>query len=259
MWRYSNMWRYLTLLGVAGLLLAGCAGRGEIDSDFGPEVLYERGENAMGAGNYPGAIAYFLELESRYPFSNATRQAQLDMIYAYYMSNQPESAIDAIEEFERENPTHPRIDYCLYMKGLVYFDQQANVLERWFNVDMARRPPQDTLESFSAFQELVRRFPDSRYVEDSRQRMVYLRNRLAQYENYVADYYLRRGAYVAAMQRAKYAVEHYPGSPELEESLNLLIEAYESMGMTELAADARRVLEATFGDDPARTAELQRD
>lgn len=251
------MWRYLTLLAAAVLVLGGCAGRDEIDSDFGPEVLYDRGQSAMNAGNYPGAIAYFLELESRFPFSNATRQAQLDLIYAYYMSNQPESAIDAIDEFERENPTHTRIDYCLYMKGRVYFDQSPNVLERWFNVDMAQRPPRDTRESFSAFQELIRRFPDSRYVEDARQRMVFLRNRLAQYENYVAEYYIRRGAYVAAMQRAKYAVEHYPESPELERSLTLLIEAYERMGMEDLAADAARVLEQTFGDDPARTADLQ--
>ncbi len=239
-------------------MASSCSNRGEIDSDFGPEVLYDRGEQAMNAGNYPGAIQYFLELESRYPFSNATRQAQLDMIYAYYMSNQPESAIDAIEEFERENPTHARIDYTLYMKGRVYFDQSPNVLERWFNVDLARRPPQDTMESFSAFQELIRRFPDSRYVDDARRRMVFLRNRLAEYENYVAEYYIRRGAYLAAANRAQYAIERYPEAPQLERSLNLLIEAYENMGMDDLAADAARVLEQTFGDDPARaTAELQ--
>lgn len=252
------MLRNLILLATALVAVSGCANRGGLDSDFGPEVLYERGRNAMDAGNYPGAIQYFLALESRFPFSNATRQAQLDMIYAYYMGNQPESAIDAIEEFERENPTHPRIDYCLYMKGRVYFDESPNVLERWFRVDLAKRPPRETMESFSAFQELLQRFPDSRYADDARQRMVFLRNRLAQYENYVADYYLRRGAYVAAANRAKYAIERYPGAPELEESLNLLIEAYEKLGMRDLAADAERVLEQTFGDDPARqTADLQ--
>lgn len=251
------MGRYLILLAAAGLTLGGCANRGELESDFGPEVLYERGQEAMDAGNYVGAIAYFLDLESRYPFSNATRQAQLDMIHVYYMSNQPESAIDAINEFERENPTHARIDYCLYMRGRVYFDQEANVIERWFNVDMAQRPPEDTIQSFAAFQELIRRFPNSRYVDDARQRMIFLRNRLAEYENYVAGYYIRRGAYVAAAARAKYAIEHYPESPELEHSLNLLIEAYENLGMTDLAADAARVLEQTFGDDPARTADLR--
>lgn len=254
------MWRNLILLAAAAAAIGGCANRDNAGSDLGPEVLYERGERAMDAGNYSGAIQIFLELESRFPFSNATRQAQLDLIYAYYMSDQPESAIDQIETFERENPTHARIDYCLYMKGRVYFDKAPNVLERWFNVDLAKRPPQDTMNSFEAFQELLRRFPDSRYVEDARQRMVFLRNRLAQYENHVADYYLRRGAYVAAMQRAKYAIEHYPGAPELEESLNLLIEAYNKLGMHDLASDAEQVLEQTFGDDPARTtAELREE
>lgn len=241
------------------ITLGGCANRDNADSDFGPEVLYERGEQAMNGGNYPGAIQTFLQLESRFPFSNVTRQAQLDLIYAYYMSNQPESAIDQIDKFQREHPTHERIDYSLYMEGRVYFDKEPNVLERWFNIDLAQRPPQDTMDSFSAFQELIRRFPDSRYADDARQRMVFLRNRLAQYENHVADYYLRRGAYVAAMQRAKYAIERYPEAPELEQSMNLLIEAYNKLGMDELAADTERVLEQTFGDDPAErtTAELR--
>lgn len=252
------MRRYPIVLAAIVLVLSGCAHRNELDSDFGPEVLYDRGKNAMDAGNYPGAIQFFLQLESRFPFSNATRQAQLDMIYAYYMSNQPESAIDAIDEFQRENPTHERIDYCLYMKGRIYFDQSPNVLERWFNVDLARRPPKDTMESFSAFQELLRRFPDSRYAEDARKRMVFLRNRLAEYENYVAAFYIRRGAYVAAAHRAKYAIEHYPEAPQLERSMNLLIEAYQKLGMDDLAADAARVLEQTYGDDPARaTADLR--
>jgi outer membrane protein assembly factor BamD len=122
-------------------------------------------------------------------------------------------------------------------------------------VDLSLRPPKDTLRSFSTFQELIRRFPDSEYVPDARQRMVFLRNRLAEYENHVADYYVRRGAYVAAINRAKYALEHYPEAPELEKTLQLLVVAYEELGMTDLAADARRVLRQTYGDEAA-TARL---
>jgi outer membrane protein assembly factor BamD len=133
----------------------------------------------------------------------------------------------------------------------VYFDQAPNIIEKLFRVDLSLRPPKDTLKSFSTFQELIRRFPDSEYVPDAHQRMVFLRNRLAEYENHVADYYLRRGAPVAAINRAKYALEHYPEAPELEQTLQTLVVAYDALGMTDLAADARRVLSQTFGEEAA--------
>jgi outer membrane protein assembly factor BamD len=226
--------------------LTACGKRNDVVEDLGPEGIYERGYDAMRASNYPVAVQAFQILEARYPFSPVTRQAQLDLIHLFYVSRQPEAAIDAAEEFERENPTHPRVDYALYMKGLVYFDQAPGLLERWFKVDMTTRPPKDTVQSFSTFQELIRRFPNSRYVPDARQRMVFLRNRLATYENHVARYYIERGAYIAAVQRAKYALERYPGAPQLEESLTILVEAYEALGMQDLAADTRRVLTESF-------------
>jgi outer membrane protein assembly factor BamD len=242
------------LLGLATLTLNGC-GRSNTFEDAGPEALYERGYDAMEASNYPGAIQYFRALEASYPFSPETRQAQLDLIYLYYRSQQPESAVDAAQEFERENPTHDRVDYCLYMRGVVYFDQAPNILERLFRVDLSVRPPKDTMRSFSTFQELIRRFPNSEYAPDARQRMVFLRNRLSEYENHVAEYYIKRGAYVAAVNRAKYALEHYPEAPQLEKTLQILVTAYEQLGMTDLAADARRVLRDSFGEEAA-TARL---
>jgi outer membrane protein assembly factor BamD len=240
------------LLAALALGLVSCGGRDSVIQDAGPEAIYERGSELLEASNYPAAIQYFRLLEARYPFSNVTRQAQLDLIYLYYRSRQPEAAIDAAQEFERENPTHPRVDYTLYMRGLVYFDEAPNVLERLFRVDMTTRPPKDTLRSFQMFQELLRRFPDSPYAEDAQKRMVFLRNRLAEYENHVARYYVRRGAYVAAVNRAEYAIEHYPGAPQLEESLRIMIEAYELLGMNDLAADAERVLQRSFGEDAFR-------
>ncbi|HEU4616895.1 MAG TPA: outer membrane protein assembly factor BamD, partial [Gammaproteobacteria bacterium] len=245
----------LVLGGLAALAL-GCASHKEnVVKDAGPEALYDRGSNMMRGANYQGAIQNFLQLESRYPFSPETRQAQLDLIYAYYKSNQPEAAIDAAEQFERENPTHPRVDYALYMRGLVYFDQAPNILEKMFHVDMTARPPKDSLKAFSTFQELIRRFPNSEYVPDAQERMVFLRNRLASSENHVATSYMRRGAYVAAANRAKYALEHYPGAPELQDTLQLLVQAYQALGMNDLAADAQRVYDSNFGPRAA-TADL---
>jgi len=242
------------LLGLATLALSGC-GRSNNIENAGPEALYQRGFDAMDGSNFAGAIEYFKALEASYPFSPETRQAQLDLIYLYYRSQQPESAIDAAEEFERENPTHDRVDYCLYMRGVILFDQSPNVLEKLFRVDLAVRPPKDSMRSFSIFQELIRRFPSSEYVPDARQRMVFLRNRLTQYENYVAEYYIKRGAYVAAVNRAKYALEHYPEAPQLEQTLQILVTAYGELGMTDLADDARRVLRESFGEEAA-TAKL---
>ena len=236
---------FLAVLATA-LTLTGCGRKDNIVQ--GPDALYERAEKSLGNGNYANAIIYLEQLEARYPFSNFSKQAQLDLVYAYYKNVEPESAADAADQFMRENPTHPRVDYCLYMKGVIFFDQDANFLERLFRVDMSERPPRNTMRAFSSFQELLRRFPDSEYVPDARDRMIYLRNRLAEYENHVAAYYVRRGAYVAAANRAKFALENFPGAPALKDSLDIMIQSYRKLGMNDLAADAERVLRETFGD-----------
>jgi outer membrane protein assembly factor BamD len=251
------------LAALAASLLMGCAGRrNNLVRDGGPTKLYDQGQKQMNATDYPSAIKSFQALQSRYPFAPETRQAQLDLIYLYYKGNQPEQAIDAAEAFERENPTHPRVDYCMYMRGVVYFDQEANFLEKFFRVDMSKRPPKDTMKSYSTFEEMIRRYPNSEYVADARQRMVFLRNRLARFENYVAQYYINRGAYVAAINRSKYALEHYPGAPELEKTMQIMITAYEKLGMQDLATDAQRVYAATWGgqtptQQPAQAAPVQ--
>lgn len=240
----------LLILALATIaVLTGCASdrRSAFLPGEGPEAIYEYGLAAMNAGDFGDALLYFQALQARFPFSNITRQAQLDMIYAFYRNRERAAAIDAAEAFERENPTHPRVDYALYMRGLAHFDQAPNWLERVMNVDLTERPPRETMQAFEVFQELLRRFPESEYAPDARERMIYLRNRLAAYENHVAEYYIRREAYVAAINRAKYTLEHYPGAPVVERSLEIMIEGYESLGMTDLANDARRVLAETRG------------
>ena len=164
-------------------------------------------------------------------------------MYAYYMSDQQEQAIDMAEQFLRENPTHPRIDYALYIQGLAYFEKEPGFLERRFKKKTDGRPPRDAELSFSLFSRLVQRYPASEYADDARQRMVYLKNRLGAYENAVARYYIKIEAYVAALNRAKGSLEQYNGAESNRESLMIMIESYEGLGMHELAEDTRRILE----------------
>ena len=170
-------------------------------------------------------------------------------MYAYYKSSRPEQAVDAADTFIRENPIHPRVDYALYVKGLAYFESDPGMLERVLKKDTTKRPPRDIELSYASFRRLVERFPASEYAPDAEQRMLYIKNRLADYENHVADYYLRRGAYVAALNRAKAALEQFNGAEGNSLSLQIMAEAYEKLGMSELAADTRRVLAENFPNE----------
>lgn len=256
---FSGRFRVALLAAVAGAVLAGCSGRDERDELSGADVIYERAERYMNNGNYNNAILYYEALEGRYPFSNQTKQAQLDLIYCYYKDRQIESAIDAASQFERENPTHPRVDYAIYMRGLAYFSGEHSWYHRLFNVDLSHRPPKNGQESFSAFAQLVQRYPSSIYAADARQRMVFLRNRLAEYENYVANYYVKRGAWVAALNRATYALEQYDGAPAVAESMKIIVQSYEELGMTDLAEDARRSLLANYPQEMPKVAAATAD
>lgn len=234
--------RFLAALIVATAMgLAGCGGN-DRDLRSGADELFERGNKSMKSGNYRNAIAYYEGLEARYPFSNQAKQAQLNLIYSYYRNGEPEAAVEAAIQFERENPTHPRVDYALYMRGLAKFSGQHTRMHRLFRFDLSKRPPVNALESFSAFARLVQRYPDSQYAADARQRMVFLRNRLAEHQNHVANYYLRRGAYAAALNRAKFSMETFDGAPAVSDSLFIMISAYEQLGMKDLAESTRRVL-----------------
>jgi len=240
--------RQLFLFG-AFALLAACAGNEEeFDAAQDLQEAYETATKSIYGGNYSRGIRILEAIQSRYPFSDVSRQIQMDLMYAYYKSGQPELAIDAADAFMRENPIHPQVDYALYIKGLAYFQGEPGMLERWFRKDINKRPPKDVELSYQSLRRLVERYPASQYAPDAEQRMVFLRNRLAAYENFVADYYLRRGAYVAALNRAKNALEAYNGADSNDESLRVLIAAYDNLGMNDLAADARRVLQMNFPD-----------
>ena len=242
--------RKLVILSVVALLFAGCGGNEEeFDLTKNIREAYVEAQEAVEVGNYRKAIGIFEALQARFPFSEFATQIQLELTYAYYKDGRTEQAIDAADTFLRENPTHPRVDYATYIKGLAYFEQGQTFLERMFRKDISRRPPRDGELAFSIFSRLVERYPASPYAADSQQRMVYLRNRLAAYENAVAWFYMERDAYVAALNRAKTAIEVYHGADSGAESLQIMIEAYEGLGMTDLANDTRRILQKNFSDD----------
>jgi outer membrane protein assembly factor BamD len=230
-------------------VLAGCAGdKEEYDAVQDIRDAYETAQEAMMGQNYRKALAIFEALQARFPFSEFAKQIQLEMMYCYYKTGRQDEAIGAADQFLRENPTHARVDYALYIKALAYFEREPNFLERWFRRDLEGRPPRDGEQAFSLLKRLVERYPASPYAADAEQRLIYLKNRLAAYENNVARFYLERGAYVAALNRAKNAIETYNGAASGKDSLVIMAEAYEGLGMMDLAADTRRVLQSNFPD-----------
>ena len=240
----------LAVLAAGVLLLGACAGNDEVQTEI--ESLsdsYETAQKYVEGGNYSRGLQIYELIQARYPFSELSRQIQLEMMYAYYKAQRKEEAVEAADAFMRENPIHPRVDYALYIKGLAYFQQDAGFLERRFKKDISARPPKDVDQSYAAFRRLVERYPASDYAADAEQRMIFIKNRLSAYQNHVADYYMRRGAYVAALNRAQQALEDYNGAAGNERSLKIMAAAYDELGMADLAADTRRVLEANFPND----------
>ena len=203
-------------LWICALALTGCAHHKHLQSS--PQQLYQTAHHDMDEYNFNGAIKVYEQLTAIFPFTDQAHQAQLDLIYAYYRAGETDSAIDACDTFIRENPTHPRVDYAYYMEGMTNFEKQPNPIEKLFHVDLSKRPPTTANKAFAAFRTVVTEYPKSAYAYDARQRMVYLRDRLASYDVEVARYYLTRGAYIGAVRRAKLVIENYEGAPATKEA-----------------------------------------
>ncbi len=241
--------RFVVVL-VAVSIAAGCAGNDEQETAINNLTdSYNEAKDAIDRSNYRRGIQIFEAIQARYPFSDISRQIQLDLLFAYYKAGRQEEAIEAADTFLRENPIHPRVDYALYIKALSYFEDDGGFLERRFKKDVTLRPPKNVDLAYSNLRRLVDRYPASEYAPDAEQRLVFLKNRMAAYENHVADYYLRRGAYVAALNRAMSALEEYNGVAMNEESLKIMAAAYDKLGMADLAADTRRVLTLNYPGD----------
>lgn len=242
-------------------LIAGCGLLPEVKDEtvgWSANKLYSEAKESLNGGSYEQAIKYFEKLESRYPYGRFAQQAQIDIAYAYWKSNEPASAVTACDRFIKLHPNHPNVDYVYYLRGLVNFNEDLGILGQISQQDMTERDPKGARESFDAFRELVTRFPDSKYTPDAILRMKYLVNALASLEVHVARYYMKRNAYVAAINRSQYALKSYPEAPATEEALFIMVKAYDLMGMNDLRDDIERVMRKNYPNSVYYTRGLER-
>jgi outer membrane protein assembly factor BamD len=236
---------------ILAVALAGCGLLKEDEhKDWTAEQFYKSAKEQLDAHNWESASKLYEQLESRYPYGRFAQQAQIEIAYAYYKQSETAQAIAAAEKFVKLHPNHPNVDYALYIKALANFKEDMGLFGRWIKQDLAERDPKAARESFEGFKELVTRFPDSRYAEDSRLRMAYLTEALARHELQVAHYYLLRGAYLAAANRAQDALTHFPNSDVRRDALEVMVEAYDRMGLKDLRDDSKKVLAKNYPQDP---------
>lgn len=240
----------------------GChRGKKQDDAEVLPvDQMYSTAKEALMENNLTKAIRYYQRLVARFPFGTYTEQATIELAFAQYKSGKPEDAYSTINRFIKTYPTHKHVDYAYYLRGIINFDRDRGFLDRYANQDMTKRDQGNTLQSFEDFNELMTKFPNSRYAGDARQRMIYLRDNLSKAQLHVAEFYLDRGAYVAAINRSKDIVEKYQRTPAAGDALAIMTISYKALGQDKLAADTERVLKLNYpdhayfsGDFPARS------
>ena len=244
------------------MLGSGCGLLPEVKDEtigWSADRLYSTAKEAMADGGYTQAVKYYEKLESRYPYGRYAQQAQMEIAYAYWKDNEIPSAIAACDRFIKLHPNHPNLDYMYYLKGLINFNEDQGILGKISQQDMTERDPKGARESFEAFRDLVNKFPDSKYTPDAVLRMKYLVNALASLELHVARYYMKRGAYLAAANRAQFAVQNYPEAPAIEEALFIMVKAYDELGMNDLRDDSERVMRKNFPNSVYYTRGLTRE
>ena len=243
------------------MLIGGCGLFPEVQDEtagWSANKLYSEAKQAMDEASYDKAVKYFEKLESRYPYGRFAQQAQIDIAYSYWKSAETASAIAACDRFIKLHPNHPNVDYVYYLRGLINFNEDLGLMGQVSQQDMTERDPKGARESFDSFKDLVTRFPDSKYAPDAILRMKYLVNALASLEVHVARYYMKRGAYVAAVNRAQFALKTYPEAPATEEALFIMVKAYDLMGMNDLRDDAERVMRKNYPNSVYYTRGLER-
>jgi outer membrane protein assembly factor BamD len=227
----------------------------EITETLPVEAMYEEGKSAMDANNFERSSRFYQRLVARFPYGAYSEQAQLELAYVLYKQGKQEEATSAINRFIRTYPTHRHIDYAYYLKALINFDRNGSLVLRLMRQDMATRDLSGPTVSMNDFADVIRRYPNSRYAPDSRQRMIFLRNLLARHELNVGFYYLRHDAYVAAANRGKYILNAYPQSQYEGDAVALMERSYRALGQELLATDARRVLELNYPNHESLTDE----
>jgi outer membrane protein assembly factor BamD len=228
------------------MLLTSCADLEDETKDWSAEKLYSEASDELANGGFDKAVQYYEKLESRYPFGAYAQQAQMQVAYAYYRQGDQAQALAAIERFIKLHPNHPNVDYMYYLRGLVNFNDKLGLLHKIAKQDPSERDPKAAKEAFDSFKTLAERFPKSIYRDDALLRMKYLVNSLSQYEVNVANYYYRRGAFLAAANRAQFSIKEYHETPSNPEALYIMMLSYQELGMKELRDDAERVLKTNF-------------
>ena len=240
----------LAVVVTAGLL-GGCSSTKEDPTaNWTPDRIYTEARDEVQAGGFDKAVPLFEKLEGRAAGTPLAQQAQIEKAYAQYKAGEKEQAHATLDRFIRLHPASPAIDYALYLKGLVNFNDNLGMFAWLSRQDLSERDQKAAKDSYESFNELVTRFPQSRYAPDARQRMTYIINSLAQYEVHVARYYYSRGAYVAAIARAQTALADYQGVPATLEALDILINSYDKLGMNDLRDDAKRVRDNNYASTP---------
>ena len=246
---FNTSKRNLSLLSIfiLSIMISSCSSNEEIpDERLLEKELYDQAQLRLKNGSYSTAIRSLEALESRFPFGRYAEQAQAELIYAYYMNAQFEASQSAAERFINLHPRHTHSGYAYYMKGLASFTDDSGLFSRYFQSDLAKREVVMAQQSFDELSDFIARYPDSKYVPHAKQRMIYLRNLLAQHEVYVADFYMKRGAYLAAIGRAKYVIEHLPNTPQTPYALSILVEAYGLMDYEELRKINLEILNSNY-------------
>ena len=240
--------RFIIYIAIA-FSLAGCGpAKDELDltADWSAEKFYIAARAELGKENYLTAIEYYETLESRFPFGKYATQAQIDVAYAYYKFEEPDSAITAIDRFIKLHPRNPGVDYAYYLKGLVNFERGGSVLDALAERDLSDFDKNLLLAAFNDFRALTQRFPDSKYVTDARKRMVFLRNQLARSDLSIANYYASREAWVAVTNRTRFILQNFQGSSVIRSTLELQLRAYQALELEDLAHDTQRIIDLNY-------------
>jgi outer membrane protein assembly factor BamD len=235
--------RHFLLLLVSAILFA-CAGADKDETaDYTAKELYDEAQSAINAAEFQTAVKHLEALEARYPFDPYAKQAQLDIAYAYYKFEELDSATSAVDRFARLHPRDPHMDYVYYLKGLINFNRGQGLLDAWFPREPSRHDPAVLEQAFNDFATLVRRYPNSAYAGDAHQRMIYLRNQLAEKEILIAKFYVERKSWLSSARRAKTVLERFPNTIWTKDALDILLLSYRKLELDELAEDIQRVID----------------
>jgi outer membrane protein assembly factor BamD len=236
------------------VVVAGCSSAPE-DEDVdlvlrsrSAQSLYEDAKEKMRLGNFNAATETLSALDSRFPFGPLSHQVQLDLVYGYYKTGKTDEALATIDRFTRLNPNHSDVDYAIYMRGLTNMEVDSNIFQELVGIDRSDRDPSNSRQAFNDFRRLIEKYPNSKYAADAQKRMLHIKSRLAKYEIIIARYYMRRDAYVAAANRGRYVIEHYPDTSHVQEALEIMVECYDQLQLDELKNNAMKTLKLNYPD-----------